>query len=279
MLRVHQIINGIDLSDGGAQRVVRELHEGLLSRGIDSRLISLQACKGDDIPPRTTSFGLKSSYDPRALLNLRSYAREVEPKDIVHTHLFPASAHVSLLYRCGHFSGSRVFTEHSTSNRRRASKLGRIIDEHVYSEFDKIIAISQGVESELLKARPELAGNTFVVENGSPLPFEKVTERKEATEAIKILSVGRLSGVKNYQTALEALAQLDRNRFTYCVLGDGPDRDALESSAQSLGISSNVTFKGYVRDIKPELEAADIFLIPSKWEGFVYSGLAEEVRP
>lgn len=268
MLRVHQVINGIDLADGGAQRVVRDLHDGLLSRGIDSRLVSLQTCKSDDVPEKTTSFGLKSSYDPRALISLRRYASQVAPEDIVHTHLFPASAHVSFLSGCGYFKGGRILTEHSTSNRRRNSMLGRMIDDRVYSRFDKVIAISKGVESELLEARPVVSGSTLVVENGSDMRFDTTTQRQTREAPIRILSIGRLSGVKNYHTALKALARLDRDRFTYVVLGEGPDRQALEDAVQDLGLGSNVTFKGFVGDIQPELEKADIFLIPSKWEGF-----------
>jgi len=53
MFKVHQLINGIDLADGGAQRVVRDLHEGLMANGIQSHLVSLQACKSDEVPAMT----------------------------------------------------------------------------------------------------------------------------------------------------------------------------------------------------------------------------------
>lgn len=268
MFKVHQVINGIDLNDGGAQKVVRDLHEGLIARGISSHLVSLQDCKGGDIPQNTTSFGLSSSYDPRCLLKLRSYASTIAASDIIHAHLFPTSAHVSTLARCGYLSGKRVFTEHSTSNGRRRSMLGAVIDNHVYPKFDRIIAISNGVEDELLKARPSLDGRTVVVENGIDLRFHAPIVRPRHKGPIRIISVGRLTDVKNYPTALKALAKLNPGSFTYEIFGDGPERAALAALTDDLGLSEQVRFRGFVSDLGPELEAADIFLIPSKWEGF-----------
>ncbi|WP_138466102.1 glycosyltransferase [Poseidonocella sp. HB161398] len=264
--RVHQIVNSFGMDRGGAERLARGLHVALRARGVDARLVALEACDTGGLEG-ATSFGFASPYDPRALLRLGAYAREIAPGDIVHVHLFPAIAHVAALARLGRMPGRLVFTEHNSSNRRRAHPLGGVIDDQVYRPFERIVTISVGVAEELSRARPWLADRTVVIENGCHLAFGAPPERPE-TAAPVILSVGRLAEQKNYPVALEALAGLGDVPFRYVVAGDGPERAALERQADALGLGDRTTFAGHVADVPALLAEADIFLMPSKWEGF-----------
>ncbi|MEL7113683.1 MAG: glycosyltransferase, partial [Pseudomonadota bacterium] len=266
-LRVHQIINSIDLTQGGAERIARRLHQEMRHRNIDARLVALQDCDVENMDG-AISLGLKSPYDPRAVLRLAQYAKEIGAGDVVHVHLFPTSAHVSLLARTGKIKGNIVFTEHNSSNRRRSHPLGSLIDRNIYPAFQKVIAISDGVKRELVEARPSLSDRTLVIQNGCPLHFADPLLRDPAKSPLKIISVGRLVAAKNFPTALEAFARLDPQSATYTIAGSGQDQDALNGLSQDLGIADRVTFAGHVNDVPSLLRSADIFLIPSLWEGF-----------
>ncbi|MBI6630254.1 glycosyltransferase family 4 protein [Pontibaca salina] len=265
-LRIHQIINGFDVADGGAQRMARELHRGLRAQGIDAHLVALETCA--DHGEGEVSLGLSSSYDPRGLTRLSHYAKQIAPGDIIHVHLFPASAHVATLARGGRLHGPLVFTEHSTSNRRRESLVGSLVDRQVYPAFDRIIAISTGVQDRLLQARPWLTGDVTVIENGCRLLFDRPVRHKAGPGPLRLLSVGRLVPAKNFEAALKALARLADQNIHYTIVGDGPERAALEDLATRLGVQVRVEFAGYVSDIRDHLRKADIFLMPSNWEGF-----------
>ncbi|MEL6828561.1 MAG: glycosyltransferase [Pseudomonadota bacterium] len=263
---VHQIINSAALDRGGAERLVRHLHDNLPDKGIRSHLVALEETDLAGLENAST-LGLSSPYDPRALSRLRTYCKRVKPKDVVHVHLFPASAHSALLAHLGAVKGQLIFTEHNTSNRRRRHMLGGLIDRRVYRAFDRIVAISEGVESELLAARPWLCGLTTVIPNGCEMRFDAVTQRpKRGT--VGIISIGRLVEQKGFSKALDAVAEIQHHDFNYTILGDGPLRDSLVAKAASLGIADKVTFAGHCADVKPFLENADICLIPSLWEGF-----------
>lgn len=84
--------------------------------------------------------------------------------------------------------------------------------------------------------------------------------------------VGRLSSEKGLATLLRALAELLRRgvRWRAVLVGDGPERGALEALAARLGIAERVTFAGEVpHDAIPgHLQAFDVFALPSTWEGF-----------
>jgi len=51
------------------------------------------------------------------------------------------------------------------------------------------------------------------------------------------------------------------------LVGDGPDRPALEALAASLGVASRVEFLGFRNDVAELLAAADVFLMSSHYEG------------
>jgi glycosyltransferase involved in cell wall biosynthesis len=83
-----------------------------------------------------------------------------------------------------------------------------------------------------------------------------------------LLFVGRLVAQKGLDRLLGALASpaLARASLRLLVVGDGPDRFALESLAARLGIAERVTFLGET-PAGPAMDVADFVLCPSRYEG------------
>jgi glycosyltransferase involved in cell wall biosynthesis len=83
-----------------------------------------------------------------------------------------------------------------------------------------------------------------------------------------LLAVGRLSQEKGHADLMEALSLLSKNfpaPLHLVLVGDGHERQALESLAQSRNLS--VTFAGQVSDVRPFFAAAHLFVLPSHSEG------------
>jgi glycosyltransferase involved in cell wall biosynthesis len=82
-------------------------------------------------------------------------------------------------------------------------------------------------------------------------------------------SVGCLAPRKDYATLLDALALLrGRGRdFRVELVGDGPERAALEAHAASLGLSDRVRFLGERPDVDRLLPTMDVFVLSSREEG------------
>ncbi len=264
-MRIHHIINQYSLV-GGAERLVQVLHRGLRDRGVESFVFGLTA--GDEDLAYASSMGLKTPYHWRAFNGIRRYVIEnVEDGDIIHAHLFPTNLYLSILKKVGIVKVPLICTEHSTSNRRREKLTGRILDTLTYVGYDRVIAISMGTEQKLLEWKPELNGRTSVVTNGTRLVFTSPTRREEKN-FLKILSVGSLRQAKNYESAINAIALLKKFDFEYHIAGIGSDIEHLKQQCKFLGIESKVKFLGHVEDIPSLLLQADIFLMPSLWEGF-----------
>lgn len=264
---VHHIINDADLENGGAQKIVRLLHTGLRDRGINSRLISVVPSDGNGIA-EYRSLGLSRPYDFRAVWRLVRYLRrECDPGDVIHAHLFPTMLYISVAARLARWRGRLVCTEHSTHNRRRNTARGRVIDGLLYSRYDRIACISGGTREALAAWMPRFASKMVVVQNGTPLAFEHTSSRPGREKCI-VVSAGRLSKPKNYDTALQAMAMLRDKSFEYRIAGVGPEENELRHLCVDLKISDRVRFLGFVEDIPQLLREADIFLMPSRWEGF-----------
>lgn len=269
MYRVHLVSNDFSLRTGGAERVVRWLHEGLRDRGIDSRLIGLAEAPDASPPPASQYLSQGSPWSLQGFLELRRYlAKEVLPSDIVHVHLFPTQLFVALA-SLGTCSPTNILTtEHSTFNRRRNTWWGRLLDRVVYDRFGTITCISEGARDALVEHIPFAKARCRTVYNGAPLVHDEPLDRVGRDGPVRIVSVGFLDKRKNYENMIRAIHQLGDLEVEYHIAGPGPDEELLRNLAASLGLSERVRFHGFVEDTEPLYREADIFLLASSWEGF-----------
>ena len=81
--------------------------------------------------------------------------------------------------------------------------------------------------------------------------------------------IGRMTAIKHLPDVLAAFARLRERGVDarLCLVGDGPDREAVEQRAHELGIARFTLFLGYQRDIAPYYRLFDALLLPSGNEG------------
>jgi glycosyltransferase involved in cell wall biosynthesis len=83
-----------------------------------------------------------------------------------------------------------------------------------------------------------------------------------------IVSVGRLSPEKDHRTLLRAVARINsRQPWRLVIVGDGPERSALESFARQRGISERTQFVGYAPDPFDWMMRASVATCSSIYEG------------
>ncbi|MCJ7525704.1 MAG: glycosyltransferase family 4 protein [Candidatus Aminicenantes bacterium] len=131
---------------------------------------------------------------------------------------------------------------------------------------DWVTAVSQSTLDDARAIAGEIGGRSSVIYNGltlrasdpAPLPWAEP----------RLMAIGRLAFEKGFDLAIAALKLL-RERFprlTLHLVGDGPERAALQRQASDLGIEKSVEFVGMVpnRMIPDLLKRATIVLIPSR---------------
>ena len=82
-------------------------------------------------------------------------------------------------------------------------------------------------------------------------------------------SLARLDRIKGIDVLLRALAGVPNVRLH--VAGEGPDRDDLVALAESLDLADRVSFRPWTDDPQAELAEVDVFVLPSRNEGFPLS--------
>jgi glycosyltransferase involved in cell wall biosynthesis len=101
-----------------------------------------------------------------------------------------------------------------------------------------------------------------------PVATELFAPGENVTRSRRLLFVGRLMPQKGIDLLMESLSRLP-NDVGLDVVGDGPDRAALDMSARDLGVSSRVTFHGAVKQfaLTAFYQRALALVVPSSEEG------------
>ena len=81
------------------------------------------------------------------------------------------------------------------------------------------------------------------------------------------LAIGRLAPQKNFTLLLDAFARIAQPDDRLRLLGEGPERAALEAQALRLGIAGAVDMPGHTDPLERWLSEADAFVLSSNFEG------------
>lgn len=138
---------------------------------------------------------------------------------------------------------------------------------------DGHIAVSNRTRQDLSKLG---ATNVTTIPNG--ISLNEIAEVKPVDHDVDVLFVGRLIPEKNVDVLLGAINHLrtDNPDIQCVIIGDGPQRQRLESIVHHNNLANNVVFLGAVDDHKEVwafMKQAKLFVLPSQREGFGITAL------
>ncbi len=210
---------------------------------------------------------------PHSILRERSFIRSICEKhriQIVHTHGYRADIVDSGVAR--RMGLASVSTEHGMSRMGGRTRIYEWLQMRLFRRFDAVVAVSRPIAEALERAgvdpqRIHLIPNAWSGE----VDF---LDRAEARAALRFAPdvpvigwVGRLIRAKGADLFLRALAELHDLPFQAAVIGDGPERAALEQLRGELGLESTVHFYGAIPDARRCFRAFDVFALTSRTEG------------
>ena len=145
-----------------------------------------------------------------------------------------------------------------------------------YSEFERIMVVSENGRKAFCKRFPSLADRCEVMLNIIDKPdlhrlaSEPVNLSCEDPAVINIVTVGRLAKIKGQELAIRAARILkDRNiPFHWYFIGDGDMKSNLLSLVARLGLLDEITFTGSLSNPYPYMAACDVYVQPSVSEGY-----------
>ena len=100
-------------------------------------------------------------------------------------------------------------------------------------------------------------------------PSDRVPRATAPSENVTCVAVGRLHEQKGFDLLIDALPYAPG--VTARIVGDGDERESLEARAVDRAVADRVEFVGWLDDVTPELARAEIFVLPSRYEGLPLS--------
>jgi glycosyltransferase involved in cell wall biosynthesis len=270
------------------ERVVLDLvHRG---RSLDQDVSVVCLERPGTLAPEVESAGAEifcvnkpAGRRPETVGQLLEVFERIQP-DVIHTH------QIGALYYAGPAAkraGVRavVHTEHIDNSSKKTSIVGRVKIRLLWALAGRHACRFFGVSEDIVEAvaafgvipRKKLG----VVRNGihtsafAPTP-EAVDEARRIFRSLGIPegarvvgSLGRLAEVKRHDLLIRGFAQAVNSQTDahLVIVGDGPERSALETLATSLGLSDRVHFAGYRERPEIILRGMDVFALASRLEG------------
>jgi glycosyltransferase involved in cell wall biosynthesis len=279
-LRIAYVSTGLGV--GGAERQVVDLADRFQGLGHEVLIVYMTGpalTLPKDPRVRIRGLGLsRASQNPftafHAIFRLARALREFRP-DVVHGHM----VHANLLVRLAR-PFARGFalacTAHSTNEGGRLRMLAYRVTDPL---SDITTNVSQAAADAFVRMGAAARSRMVAVPNGvdtlrfapDPVARQRVRQELSVGESERVvLAVGRLDPEKDYPTLFRAIARasVSGGPLLLWVAGAGAQGDALRALALELGIEPAVRMLGLRDDIPALMNAADVFVMSSAWEGF-----------
>ncbi len=274
-MKILYVITGLGV--GGAERVVTTVADCMVDAGHSVKIVYLVG--NADVTPNSKDIDvIKLNLESFSRLfiaakRLRNIILKYQP-DVVHSHMF----HSNILCRMVNSItpiNKLICTVHNSNEggqvRMLAYKLTNFLS-------DINTNVSEEATESLVAKKAFKKSQISTVYNGIDTDYFKFDQVERdllrnqfnITKDTKVLiSIGSLSEQKDYPNLFKAIQKLaNQQDYRFFIVGEGSLKDELHSLVESMGLKESITFLGIRRDIPSLLSMADIFVLPSAWEGF-----------
>ena len=267
---------------GGAERVMVNLARGLAARGhqVDMVVVRAEGPYLALLPPEVRLIRLRGGRSLTSLPDLVRYLRRERPAALLsaieHSNLIALWASAAARY-----PGRVVVSVHinlSMEIDNATGLKGRVMPflcRRFYHGADAVVAVSREAAHDLTARLGLSPGQVQTIYNPviTPALFEQAKEPVDHPwfkpgQPPVILSAGRLCPQKDFQTLIRAFAQVRaRTPARLIILGEGPDRPALEGMVAALALGDAVEMPGFAANPYAYMARAASYVLSSRWEG------------
>jgi glycosyltransferase involved in cell wall biosynthesis len=273
-----------DLVPGGAQRIFIDLANSLTASGYKTTaIVAYPSRKAWLFSPPTNvirlsnaEYGFWSSLMlPILFFRFRKILKKQHPDAVIST--LTGTNLLTLLATDYSQRDYPVYIREASTTQNTTSLIIRMLKKRLYPKATGIIAVSEGVLNELESSIGLPSSRLHVIKN--PVNKGHLKEASRASVTHKwlknkscpvFIAVGRLTKAKDYDTLIKAFNLV---RLTLpaklIIVGEGLERPALESLVSSLKLDDAVDMPGHFDNPYALMARADVFVLSSRWEGFV----------
>ena len=259
---------------GGGEKWHYEVSHYLHKKGYAVLVIAhnngalIKKLRASGIPNEGIELGNLSFLNPFKYLALLKLIRGYN----LDTIILNLSSDVKIAGLCAKKLGyKRIIYRRGSAIPIRNTVLNRFYFKKVLTE---VLANSNATKKTILEHNDTLIAKEkiFVIHNGITISKEaEVVEEKNHSELV-LLNLGRLEFQKNQKFLIELAQELKDRKLHYKMLigGEGRLRPELTKMITDYKLANDVELNGFIEDPISFINKADIFLLPSFWEGFGY---------
>ncbi|MEW6428228.1 MAG: glycosyltransferase [Thermodesulfobacteriota bacterium] len=220
----------------------------------------------------THLFGARGKVCVAAINQIHKYIKE-NKIDILHTHFYKTDL-LGLLATRG--TGCKIISTPHGWDANADFKLWcyEALDRLLFCFMHGVAPLSHNLHQGLQRFRLLPKNKIHLIRNGVDLS-EIATVSTASDEILSLKSsgvfllgyVGRLAPGKGLDTLLYALSLLKQEPVELVIIGEGPERETLESISKALSLGGKVHFLGFRQDRISLMKGFDAFVLPSLQEG------------
>ena len=258
-----------------------DVARGLSNREFEVDLVTIrgEGPLSDQVPPHVHLVDLRARRALVSLPPLLRYLRHSRPDVLISTGT-PMNVVALIAKMCSPWSMPLIVREASTLSSAIDASRGwerAVLKAYTWllPSANVVVANSGGSAVDLERKVPRLRSPVAVIHN--PVVWDDHLDRAAQPvdhpwlnnrEAPVVLAAGRLVAGKDFGTLLRAVSQLAQKRdVRLIVIGEGPERVALNLLAKKLGIESIVDFPGFQSNPLAFMARARVFVLASRYEG------------
>ena len=269
------------LAQGGAERDMAHLARHWVQQGNDVTLVTLDSETNDsfELPPEVERIGLDllgTSRNPlQAIFNnrrriraLRNVLRNRSPQTVIS---FIDRMNVVTLMAAKHLTDPVIVSERIDPRHHDPGRVWCWLRRRVYPRCTAQLVLTRSVQNWCRRLAPRRP--VYVVPNPARRPETgrgTAGKRTEPGDRLTLLGMGRLNPQKGFDRLLPIFARLITRfpNWSLRILGEGDERSRLEEQVHTLGLADHVSLPGWVADVDTALCEAEVFVLPSRYEGF-----------
>lgn len=208
----------------------------------------------------------KPGFDASIIFKLVKLFKREKP-DVVHTHIYASKYGLIAAVLAG--IEKKVHTVHSVAQKEQGN-LGKKVNSFMYKHFDVVpVALSQEVRKSISDVYGLCKDSVPTIFNGIDLSKCITKTNYKENKIFTILHIGRFMQVKNHEILIRAFATFVKKHpcSKLQLLGEGEMFDEMQNLAKMLDVADKVEFLGLQSNVYPFLHKADVFCLPSEYEG------------
>jgi glycosyltransferase involved in cell wall biosynthesis len=266
------------LHGGGAERVLAQMANHWAARGDSVTVITLSGSAGDAYPldPRVTRIALNLMHDSRGIADavtknivriqrLREAIARTNPDTVIS---FTDRMNVLTALACRPLGIDAVLSERIDPSHQKIGRAWAWLRRRAYPAARALVVQTERVRQQMagvMRGRP-----IYVIPNAVGPSAKRESEEPDPDRTRWIVGMGRLDPQKGFDLLIDAFSKIadQHPRWSLTILGEGPQRAALEHQIENQELSDRVILQGWESNPAAVLQRSDLFVLSSRYEGF-----------